>query len=139
MAIPMKHFIRYGGRSFSIFDADTMELVFDSGSEFEKITAEALPEYFNTTNDKISFDKRSSSKGPEPETAVIGEIDGVNYAFIALERMSGVMVYDLSNPESPEFVTFISSRDFSEDVKGDVSPEGLQFISAEDSPTGHPF
>ena len=79
----------YGGRSFSIFDADTMELVFDSGSEFEKITAEALPEYFNTTNDKISFDKRSSSKGPEPETAVVGEIDGVNYAFIALERTSG--------------------------------------------------
>ena len=49
----------YGGRSFSIFDADTMELVFDSGSEFEKITAEALPEYFNTSNDEISYDKRS--------------------------------------------------------------------------------
>ena len=45
----------------------------------------------------------------------------------------------LSNPESPEFVTLISSRDFSEDVKGDVSPEGLKFISADVSPTGYPL
>ena len=129
----------YGGRSFSIFDGDTMELVFDSGSEFEKITADALPEYFNTSNDEISYDKRSSSKGPEPETVVTGEIEGVNYAFIALERTSGIMVYNLTNPENPEFVTLISSRDFSEDVKGDVSPEGLQFIPADVSPTGYPL
>lgn len=127
----------YGGRSFSIFDADTMELVFDSGSEFEKITAEALPEFFNTDNEEIAYDKRSSAKGPEPETVVVGAIDGKNYAFIALERVSGIMVYDLTNPSKPEFVTFISSRDYSEDIKGDVSPEGLRFISADQSPTGH--
>ncbi|MFC5590147.1 choice-of-anchor I family protein [Sporosarcina soli] len=127
----------YGGRSFSIFDADTMELVFDSGSEFEKITAEALPEFFNTDNEEIAYDKRSSAKGPEPETVVVGAIDGKNYAFIALERVSGIMVYDLTNPSKPEFVTFISSRDYSEDIKGDVSPEGLRFISADQSPTSH--
>ena len=129
----------YGGRSFSIFEADTMELVFDSGTDLEKITAEALPDYYNTSNDEIGKDKRSTAKGPEPETVVKGEIEGTPYAFIALERISGVMVYDLSNPEAPEFTTFISSRDFSADVKGDVSPEGLQFISAEDSPTGNPL
>lgn len=127
----------YGGRSFSIFDAETMDLVFDSGSEFEEITAEALPEYFNTDNDEIAYDKRSNAKGPEPETVVTGEVNGTQYAFIALERISGIMVYDLSNPLKPEFVTFITSRDFSEDIKGDVSPEGLQFIPAEDSPTGY--
>ena len=66
----------YGARSFSIFDAETMKLVFDSGSEFEKITAEALPEFFNTDNEEIAYDKRSSAKGPEPETVVSGEIDG---------------------------------------------------------------
>ena len=124
----------YGGRSFSIFDAETMELVFDSGSEFEKITAEALPEYFNTDNEEIAYDKRSSAKGPEPETVVVGEIDGENYAFIALERVSGIMVYNLANPSKPEFVTFITSRDYSEDIKGDVSPEGLRFISADTKP-----
>ncbi|MEH7393475.1 choice-of-anchor I family protein [Bacillus sp. JJ1503] len=127
----------YGGRSFSIFDAETMELVYDSGSDFEKITSEALPEFFNTDNEEIAYDKRSSAKGPEPETVVSGEINGKSYAFIALERVSGIMVYDLENPSKPEFVTFISSRDYSEDIKGDVSPEGLRFISADKSPTGH--
>ena len=127
----------YGARSFSIFDAETMELVFDSGSEFEKITAEALPEFFNTDNEEIAYDKRSSAKGPEPETVVSGEIDGKNYAFVALERVSGIMVYDLTNPLKPEFVTFMTSRDYSEDIKGDVSPEGLRFIAADQSPTGH--
>ncbi|MEH7126368.1 choice-of-anchor I family protein [Bacillus sp. JJ1773] len=127
----------YGGRSFSIFDAETMELVYDSGSDFEKITSEALPEFFNTDNEEIAYDKRSSAKGPEPETVVSGEINGKSYAFIALERVSGIMVYDLENPSKPELVTFISSRDYSEDIKGDVSPEGLRFISADKSPTGH--
>ncbi|KZE37127.1 hypothetical protein AV656_11125 [Bhargavaea cecembensis] len=129
----------YGARSFSIFDAETMELVYDSGNEFEKITAKALPEYFNTTNDEITYDGRSSSKGPEPETVVTGDINGTTYAFIALERTSGIMVYDLSRPEKPKFITFITSRDFSEDVKGDVSPEGLQFIPADASSTGKPL
>ncbi|HIW34352.1 MAG TPA: choice-of-anchor I family protein, partial [Candidatus Paenibacillus intestinavium] len=129
----------YGGRSFSIFDADTMKLVYDSGSEFERITAEALPTYFNTSNDEISYDKRSGAKGPEPETVVTGVINDVTYAFVALERISGIMVYDLTNPASPEFTTLISSRDYGEDVKGDVSPEGLRFIPAETSPTGYPL
>lgn len=129
----------YGGRSFSIFDADTMELVYDSGSDFERIIAEAKPNYFNTDNKDISYDKRSSAKGPEPETAVIGTIDGKQYAFIALERFSGVMVYDVSNPKKPVFTTLISSRDFSQNVGGDVSPEGLTFIEAKDSPTGNPL
>ncbi|MFB5086006.1 choice-of-anchor I family protein [Psychrobacillus sp. PGGUH221] len=127
----------FGGRSFSIFDAESMELVYDSGNEFEKITAKAMPEVFNTDNEEIAYDKRSSAKGPEPETVVSGEVNGTKYAFIALERVSGIMVYDLSNPFEPEFVRLISSRDYSEDIKGDVSPEGLRFISAEKSPTGN--
>lgn len=126
----------YGGRSFSIFDAETMEQVYDSGSEFEKIIAEKTPQYFNTNSDEIKIDNRSDDKGPEPETAVVGEIDGTTYGFIALERYSGIIVYDLTDVNAPEFVTLISSRDFSKDVAGDVSPEGLQFIPASESPTG---
>ncbi|MER2170524.1 MAG: choice-of-anchor I family protein [Psychrobacillus psychrodurans] len=126
----------YGGRSFSIFDAVTMEQVYDSGSEFEKIIAEKTPKYFNTNSDDIKVDNRSDDKGPEPETAVVGEIDGTTYGFIALERYSGIMVYDLTDINAPKFVTLISSRDFTAKVAGDVSPEGLQFIPASESPTG---
>lgn len=126
----------YGGRSFSIFDAATMRQVFDSGSQFEKIIADKTPQYFNINSDEIKVDNRSDDKGPEPETAVVGKIDGKTYAFIALERYSGIMVYDLTDVNAPEFVTLISSRDFSKDAAGDVSPEGLQFIPASDSPTG---
>lgn len=129
----------YGGRSFSIFNTKTMELAFDSGSDFESIIANdpRLKQYFNVSNDNVKVDDRSNSKGPEPESVVTGEMNGKMYAFIALERISGIMVYELTNPSSPEFVTFITSRDFSEDVAGDVAPEGLRFISAFESPTGN--
>ncbi|WP_051302835.1 choice-of-anchor I family protein [Salibacterium aidingense] len=126
----------YGARSFSIFDAETMDLVYDSGSEIEEITAEALPEHFNTNNDELEFNGRSDAKGPEPETTVTGEVDGTTYAFTALERFSAVMVYDITDPADASFVTMMSSRDFSEDIAGDVAPEGLTFISASDSSTG---
>ena len=95
-----------------------------------------MPEQFNISNDKLTVDARSKAKGPEPETVVTGQIGEKTYAFIALERFSGIMVYDLSNPTAPEFVTLVSSRDFSGNVKGDVAPEGLQFIPADKSPTG---
>ncbi|MCM3761068.1 choice-of-anchor I family protein [Alkalihalobacillus oceani] len=127
----------FGGRSFSIYNADTMELVYDSGAEFEQIIAEVLPEHFNTTNDKLQFDGRSDAKGPEPETVVVGRIGDSIYAFTALERVGAIMVYDVTNPADSQFVTMISSRDFSVNVGGDVSPEGLVFIEAENSPTGH--
>lgn len=139
----------YGGRSFSIFDAETMELVYDSGSEFERITAEFEGgKYFNIDNEEVTMDDRSDNKGPEPETVVHGEINGKTYAFIALERFSGIMVYDLSNPTHPEFVSLITSRNFdlteydgkvADESAGDISPEGLQFIPAEESPTGQPL
>ncbi|RKQ34326.1 choice-of-anchor I domain-containing protein [Oceanobacillus halophilus] len=81
------------------------------------------------------MDGRSDAKGPEPETVVQGEMDGVPYAFIVLERFSGMMVYDLFEPVGPKFVSLLSSCDFTEGVAGDVSPEGLEFILVEDSPT----
>ena len=132
----------YGGRSFSIWD-DRGNLVFDSGDDFERIIAEELPEFFNSTNDdNDSFDSRSDAKGPEPEGVVVGEIDGAQYAFVGLERVGGIMVYNVSDPTDPAYVTYINTRDFAGDPEagtaGDLGPEGLAFISAEDSPTGKP-
>lgn len=133
----------YGARSFSIW-AEDGTLVWDSGSEFEQITAEALPNDFNSTNDENgSFDDRSDDKGPEPEGITVGHIGDRHYAFIGLERVGGIMVYDVSDPTAPSFVSYTQNRNFAGDPEagtaGDLAPEGLLFISAADSPTGQPL
>ena len=135
----------YGGRGFSIVDA-AGNRVFNSDDEFEQIIAEAVPEYFNSNHSESGFDGRSDDKGPEPEGVALGEIDGRTYAFIGLERVGGVMVYDVTVPQAASFVTYVNNRDFSHSVEddgdavlsqaGDLGPEGLAFISAGDSPTG---
>ena len=142
--------IAYGGRSFSIFDTESQRRVFDSGSDFEVVTADRLgPDAFNATNDANGGDDRSDDKGPEPEAITVGTINGRTYAFIGLERVGGIMVYDVSEPESPRFVQYINPRDFSEDPQnpddsynpaaGDLGPEGMVFVPAADSPNGAPL
>lgn len=143
--------IAYGGRSFSIFDAATQSRVYDSGSDFEVITAQRLgyDGGFNASNDDNEGDDRSDDKGPEPEALTVGTLEGRTYAFIGLERVGGIMVYDISSPESPRFVQYINPRDFSEDPEnpddsynpaaGDLGPEGMVFVPAADSPNGEPL
>jgi hypothetical protein len=136
----------YGARSFSIFKptGKGLRLVFDSADQLERITAAALPLEFNSTNDENgSFDNRSDDKGPEPEGLALGEINGRTYLFLGLERIGGIMVYDITNPRCPEFVQYINNRDFGGNAAagtaGDLAPEGLTFIPARKSPTGGPL
>ena len=138
----------YGGRSFSIYDAETGEQVFDSGDDFETLTAEKYGDSFNNDNAENTGDDRSDNKGPEPEAIAVGEVNGKTYAFIGLERMGGIMVYDVSNPESPNFVEYVSNRDITKqpdpsladfDANGDYGPEGFKFVSADHSPSGKPL
>ncbi|MGM9637958.1 MAG: choice-of-anchor I family protein [Butyricicoccaceae bacterium] len=128
----------FGGRSFSIYEVTEqgLDLVYDSGSGFEEITADSLPAFFNASNDKISMDNRSGKKGPEPETVVTGTAGGRLYAFTALERIGGVMVFDITDPAEAVFVNYINSRAFEDAIQGDVSPEGLCFVPASDSRSG---
>lgn len=133
----------FGARSFSIW-SESGCLVFDSGDDFERILAAAEPANFNSDNEENgSFDTRSDDKGPEPEGVVVGKAYGDTYAFIGLERQGGVMVYDISNPCRPRFIQYINNRDFDGDAEsgtaGDLGPEGLKFISADNSPTGDPL
>ena len=133
----------FGTRSFSIFRSDGT-LVYDSGDDFEQTTASALPDDFNANNDENdSFESRSDNKGPEPEGVTIGEINGRTYAFIGLERVGGIMVYDITDPNSPSFVQYINNRDFGGDAEAgtakDLGPEGLTFIPKSSSPTDAPL
>ncbi|MEH7378882.1 choice-of-anchor I family protein [Bacillus sp. JJ1533] len=128
-----------GGRSFSIWKADTMELVYDSGSDFETITSSRFPDVFNWSNDDDAFEKRSTKKGPEPEDVKVGMIGNQVYAFVGLERIGGVMTYNITDPQNPQFANYNNTRDFSQAIAGDVSPEGLEFIAHNESPTGNPL
>ena len=78
----------FGGRSYTIFKVTEKGLVevFDSGDDFERITAEMLPDFFNCSNDTVEIEDRSGKKGPKPESVTIGTIKNRTYAFIALER-----------------------------------------------------
>ncbi|MET0595852.1 MAG: choice-of-anchor I family protein [Polyangiaceae bacterium] len=136
----------FGARSFSVWSSD-IEQVFDSGDEMERRMAELEPTQFNSTNDaNQSFDSRSDDKGPEPENVTTGKLWGRTYAFVGLERIGGVMVYDVSRPSSPEFVTYFNNRDFTPVIDAtnfaaakDLGPEGLLFIAPEDSPDRTPL
>ena len=141
----------FGGRSFSIFTTEG-ELVFDSGSDFEEITADRFGEAFNNDNTENTGDSRSDNKGPEPEGLALGQVGDRHYAFVGLERVGGVMVYDITDPECATFVDYVNNRDFEFDIQGeiangdepasaagDLGPEGLDFATAEESPTDDPL
>ncbi len=137
----------YGARSFSIWNTTgaTPTLTYDSGDQIERITAQMYPDYFNASfddeKDTFDFDDRSDDKGAEPEGVTVGEVDGKTYAFIGLERIGGIMVYDVSDPTKPVFVDYVNTVDFAgklaDDTAGDIAPEGVAFISKADSPTGN--
>ena len=130
----------FGARSFTIWDTETGRPVFDSGSDFEVITAQQLGESFNASNDSNDGDDRSDDKGPEPEAVEIATINDNIFAFIALERVGGVMVYNITNPQNAEFVQYINPRDFTvgDDVveangAGPLGPEDIKFVTRDDA------
>lgn len=132
----------FGSRSFSIWAADGTQ-VYDSGEDFEWITAGTPGIVFNASNSNNTFDNRSDDKGPEPEALTTGVVYGRTYAFIGLERVGGIMVYDVTDPTAPEFVQYVNRRDFTQPTTtlaaGDLGPEGMIFIAPENSPNGKPL
>ncbi|MCB1078023.1 MAG: choice-of-anchor I family protein, partial [Verrucomicrobiae bacterium] len=118
IADPAEQLLALGGRSFSIYD-DSGTRIYDSGDIIETaIQSYGLP-FFDDT--------RSDNKGPEPEGVAVGVVNGKTLGFIGLERSNGVMVFDISDPMAPVFVSFLHQA-------GDVSPEGLTFVPATQSP-----
>ena len=145
----------YGARSFSIRDSEG-QLVWDSGDQLEQYFASdacmlganrTIPcsDYFNATHDEgDTFDNRSDNKGPEPEGVTVGQLGNKTFAFIGLERIGGVMAWDITDPTAPVLVDYLNTR---EDwttadpstvlaTAGDLGPEGLVFIAPEDAPNG---
>jgi hypothetical protein len=142
----------FGARSFSIWNADGVQ-VFDSGDALERIVAARNPDYFNAThtnntNDQPNpndwtHDSRSDDKGPEPEGVTVARLFGRVFAFVALERIGGVVIAEVTDPTAPRFVDYVNVRTFgvpaNTDLAEDLGPEGLIVISEEDSPNGQPL
>lgn len=128
----------YGARSFTIWDTNGL-VVFDSGDDFERITASIHGNAFNNNNDENEGDSRSANKGPEPEALTVGQVGDKTYAFIGMERLGGIFVYDVTNPYDAMFVDYVINRDLTEggDLIGDSAPEGMVFVDATNSPTGN--
>lgn len=142
--------ITYGGRSMTIFSAPSFgrfRAVRDTDSDLESYTASRFANVFNSNNDdNDSFESRSDAKGAEPEALTLAEIDGKTYAFLGLERQSAIMVYDVTDPRRPAFQAYASNRFYVDDngailalpgalaATGDLGPEGIEFISAANSP-----
>lgn len=144
----------FGARSFAIWSS-TADLVFDSGDALEQITARAFPRNFNAPDDTNTFDACSSTRGPEPQRLTVTEIGERTYAFITLERIGGIVAYDVTDPRAPRFETYINSRNFAVDPEttcrkgkkmstecraaGDLKPETVSVIPATESPIGAPL
>lgn len=132
-----------GARSISVWDASGA-LVADTCDDMERRTLEANgSKGFNANNDEEGGDARSDDKGPEPEGLAVAVLDGRTYAFVGLERTGGVIVYDLTDPKAPAFVTYAAGRDYrmppTAPASGDSGPEGVLFIPAADAPGGEPL
>ena len=150
----------FGGRSFSIWNSSG-ELVWDSGSQLEEIALRDYPTAFNSDSSDSAatpqlmvsgqpgrMDRRSTSKGVEPEALAVGTIGAQTFAFVGLERMGGIMVYDVSNPTAPSFVRYknaalegLALNPANNTTPGsyDVSPEGMVFVPAAASPNAKPM
>ena len=132
----------FGGRSFSIYNATSGALVHDSGDLLERLisTDPIYSGIFNASNTTgtPARKNRSDDKGPEPEGVTTGLINNVLYAFVALERIGGVAVFNLSDPAQPQLVEYVNNRSPTAGT-GDLGPEGIVFITAANSPTGQPL
>ena len=125
----------YGTRSFSIWNAQGQQ-VFDSGDQLEQLTKDLPQAKFNASHAGNAQDDRSDNKGPEPEGVIVAQFGQKHYAFIGLERVGGVVVYDVSNPTRPVYETYINTRN---GATGDLGPEGMHFVPADKSPNGKPL
>lgn len=127
-----------GSRSFTIWDANGNR-VWDSGEDLERIVRQYTRPFFNANNTtgNPAIKNRSDNKGPEPEGVTVATVCGRNYVFVTLERSGGVVVYDVSNPLAPVFVTYANNRTSpAVPTQNDLGPEGILFVPATESPNG---
>ena len=91
---------------------------FDSGDSIEQIIKNLYP--------GLWVDGRSDNKGPEPESVLTAQLDGLDLLFLALERSNAIMVWDLTDLQNIHFLDMLFTA-------GDIAPEGMSFLSTSQS------
>lgn len=105
----------FGARSFSVWNGNTGSLLFDSKNDLEVRSIAA----------GVYDDARSDDKGVEPEGIAVGQVGSRKVAFVGMERVDAVAIYDVTNPTAPVFLQMVKCGD---------APEGVLFIPAHNSP-----
>jgi len=105
-----------GGRTISIFDAQTGDFVGDTQNQIDEGVNKAgfYPE------------SRSDNKGSEPEMVTHLALNGIEYVVAGLERANGVALISLANPSSP-LVISIAAIDKTAEA-GKIAPEGIAYF-----------
>ncbi|XP_052059664.1 uncharacterized protein LOC127700287 [Mytilus californianus] len=140
----------FGGRGFSIRKLETMELVYDSGDQFEKLHQEYMPLLFNnnaengTKTVNQTFDTRSGDKGPESESLSVAHIGNAVLLFIGNERPGSILIYkiigDASKPEFQSIWNGVQETDnkweelYDRRMLSEIDPEDIRYIPADHSP-----
>lgn len=127
-----------GTRSFSIWDAATHTLVFDSASMIELYVAANDPTTFNINTGTITnFDTRSDDKGPEPEALAYGTIAGREFVFLGAERQNGIFQFDITDLNNVTITNYFNTVTNNTDSGGAfISPESILFLDAASNPSG---
>ncbi len=127
-----------GTRSFSIWDAATHALVFDSASMIESYVAANDSTAFNINSGSVTqFDTRSDDKGPEPEALAFGSIAGRDYVFLGAERQNGIFQFDITDLNNVTITNYFNTVTNTSDFDGAfVSPESILFLDKSSNPSG---
>jgi hypothetical protein len=96
-----------------------------------------LSNFFNASNSAgaAAAKNRSDDKGPEPEGVATAFINGNNYLFVSLERVGGVLLFNIDNPAIPVYAGYYNNRTLAANGP-DRGAEGIIYIKAEASPNG---
>lgn len=135
-----------GSRSMTIYRSGVP--IWDSGELLEQLQISALGVSNINGSHSLSADKttvnyvgqdRSDDKGSEPEGVAVGKVGNSRLAILGLERMSALVIFDVSTPRTPLVVKWIQMMPVTPTPVAQAtawSPEGVIFIPAENSPNG---
>ncbi|XP_067666156.1 mesenchyme-specific cell surface glycoprotein-like [Haliotis asinina] len=142
----------YGGRGFSIWDASTMAMLYDSGEELERRARDSYYNVFNTDavqptvySPETLKDSVSDDMGPKPNAMDVIRDNNENFIVVGSETTGIIYLYNatLNTKATVDFqdvyrrgkTDSLWSQLYDDDSAGDMSISDIGFISASNSPT----